>query len=596
MTALRIFFGFWLGIALHVGAMDPSTRGMIPYRPVLSGVTDFSMRDAIMKENPLFSLQKMHLPTVAAIKQRAATGMKATLKYLNDQGYYNAQVDYSINFETKPITVNFMVNLGPLYTLKNFSISGTDPNNLLMQRLAMNAGMVGVAPTTPASKKHIRDAIKKLFVILGNQGYPYAKIKHEQAVVDHGNQAVVVTLYIDSGKLMHFGKSHYRLANGIHKKFVEKRLAWKEGEVYSNTKVIQAVEMLNNTKMFSYVKINRQSTPPGDGKVAMTIEAAPKHSRPLEWMIEHNGLLKFNGSVGWRGVDVVDEGDILNVEARVGQHKTGLFVHHEMPDIAWPESSLITKGELYNAKWPGYKKFTAEISSTFHTPLVDKLEAYVGLSASMNEVTPRTGKASHTPILLVMPMGIRYTDFDDVTFPRQGWDAQLEITPTMKIAPTAPYVQATLRQSLLVPVTADKRIVWSAWYLVGMTPGMGRDVLPADKQFYVGGQRSVRGYGDQMAGPLATNGKPLGGKSMLAFGTAMTYYASDALMFHGFFDAGTALSRNYPTLGHQLFMSFGGGLKYKSDIGDVYLDIAFPVNRRPEDQKSQIYFGIGQPF
>ena len=99
-----------------------------------------------------------------------------------------------------------------------------------------------------------------------------------------------------------------------------------------------------------------------------------------------------------------------------------------------------------------------------------------------------------------------------------------------------------------------------------------------------------------MAGPLNSAGKPLGGNSMMAFGTELIYHLNQDLSVTGFVDAGSTYSSNYPNFAHRLFVGIGGGVKYKTAIGDIHVDVAFPVNRRPEDQKAQIYFGIDQPF
>jgi translocation and assembly module TamA len=46
----------------------------------------------------------------------------------------------------------------------------------------------------------------------------------------------------------------------------------------------------------------------------------------------------------------------------------------------------------------------------------------------------------------------------------------------------------------------------------------------------------------------------------------------------------------------KLLHSVGFGVRYASGFGLVRVDIAFPLNRRPEDRSYQLWFGFGQIF
>ena len=62
-----------------------------------------------------------------------------------------------------------------------------------------------------------------------------------------------------------------------------------------------------------------------------------------------------------------------------------------------------------------------------------------------------------------------------------------------------------------------------------------------------------------------------------------------------FFDAGNVwLDRS--TLDTDLFTSAGVGLRYLSPIGPLRLDFAVPLDRRPTDPNSKLYFGFGSVF
>ena len=53
---------------------------------------------------------------------------------------------------------------------------------------------------------------------------------------------------------------------------------------------------------------------------------------------------------------------------------------------------------------------------------------------------------------------------------------------------------------------------------------------------------------------------------------------------------------NRDTFEADLFKSAGIGLRYQSPFGPFRLDFAFPLDRRPTDPSSKIYFGFGSVF
>ena len=63
----------------------------------------------------------------------------------------------------------------------------------------------------------------------------------------------------------------------------------------------------------------------------------------------------------------------------------------------------------------------------------------------------------------------------------------------------------------------------------------------------------------------------------------------------GFFDAGnTWLDRE--SIEGGLFKSVGVGSRYLSPFGPLRLDVAFPLDRRPDDSSYKIYLGFGSVF
>jgi translocation and assembly module TamA len=578
--------------------MAGSETTNIPYNVVLSGVADFTLRELIIKSSDLFQLKDSPPLTISELKQRATDDMGKALKALNIKGYYDTQVDYGINLSSHPVTVNLMVTPGPVYTLSEFTLSSTDPQNLIVQGIIVGLSRIGITLGQPADMDSIKASVKKIFEILGNSGYPFAKIHHEKAVVDHTKKSLSITLEVDPGELSYFGELQILKDSALDENFIKKRLQWQEGEVYSNEKVIQSVEALNNTNLFSFVKITHQPNPPsGPSKlINMSVEIISNNAKSIAWGVGHEGSLGLNTFLGWRGFNVFGSGDILSVEAALGKFKKALSLQYTVPDFLWVETDLTTRIDVHQLQWTAYKEVGGSFSTIFTTPLKGKLSGYGGIDFTLSDITPYGVGNEHAPVIVSLPIGLKFNNLDDIHHPTTGFDIKLALNPSAEIAPTRFFAQASLAQQVYYPLLDNKRLILSGWFNIGISPGVGSSNLPMNRRFYAGGQKSVRGYGEQMAGPLDAEGVPIGGKSMLTFGTELKYYLTEDLAAVGFFDIGTAYKNQYPDFAHRLFMGFGSGLRYNTSYGDLLFDVAVPTNRRPEDSKAQIYLSLDHNF
>lgn len=594
---LSCLLGLHFTTSASEGTPTPRIRTEIPYHPILSGIAIPELREKIEAEIDLFQLKNNPTHTVAELKARVKKDMQTALKILTNEGYYNAEVSYSLNLNLKPVVVNFMIQLGVRYTIQKFDLISTDPKNLVIKKASLSLSQFGASTGQPANMQRIRDALKDVFALLGNEGYPYAKVKTEKATADHTTRGLDISVEIDPGKLMKFNDINIiSQPENLDTKFVLKYVQWHKGDVYSNIKVMQTVEELNNTQKFNYVKISRPPSEPQNGLLSLDIELIGAETKPVAWDIGFEGSQGISTSLAWKGTNIFGDGDFITVEGRVGQNYTGLYYAHILPDIIWAESELRNYVTLDRYKTTTYSELKAEISSILSTPIVGELTGEIGYAFSISNVRPSGIGKTHSPVLVSVPVGVTYESYDNPQNPRKGWDFTLRTTPYLDVSPNNFFWNATILQHVLWPLTSDNRLVLSGWYNIGVSPGVTLSNIPITKRFYAGGMKSVRGYGEQMAGPLDADGKPLGGRSVLTFGTELTYYVTEKLAAVGFMDAGSSYLSSYPSFGKKMFFSFGAGVRYKTIIGDAKLDIAIPGNRRPQDNKAHIYFTIGQPF
>ena len=136
--------------------------------------------------------------------------------------------------------------------------------------------------------------------------------------------------------------------------------------------------------------------------------------------------------------------------------------------------------------------------------------------------------------------------------------------------------------------------------------------LPASERFFAGGDTTVRGFALDRLGTGPTvdqpgeaptidpNGFPTGGNAMLVVNTELRVPVTAAIQMVGFFDVGNVFDR----IGHfqlgEIRGSAGFGVRYRSPVGPIRVDLGFKLDRREfageREPLTALHFSIGQAF
>lgn len=111
--------------------------------------------------------------------------------------------------------------------------------------------------------------------------------------------------------------------------------------------------------------------------------------------------------------------------------------------------------------------------------------------------------------------------------------------------------------------------------------------LPASYRFFAGGDQSVRGYEYQALGPEDSDGDVVGGRYMLSTSIEYEYPIQGAWSAALFVDAGNA----FDGWSDGLKQSAGIGLRWRSPVGPIRLDLAIPNDQSRDSFR--IHFSMG---
>jgi outer membrane translocation and assembly module TamA len=128
--------------------------------------------------------------------------------------------------------------------------------------------------------------------------------------------------------------------------------------------------------------------------------------------------------------------------------------------------------------------------------------------------------------------------------------------------------------------------------------------LPASERFFAGGDTSVRGYAlDRLGTPetIDRNGFPIGGNAVIVLNSELRVPVWRDVGVVGFVDAGNVWSRVSDFAISDIRPTTGFGLRYKSPIGPLRVDLGFKLARQTLSDGSlerltALHISLGQAF
>ncbi len=127
--------------------------------------------------------------------------------------------------------------------------------------------------------------------------------------------------------------------------------------------------------------------------------------------------------------------------------------------------------------------------------------------------------------------------------------------------------------------------------------------LPASERFFAGGDSTVRGFALDRLGDESTigaNGFPTGGNAMIVLNSELRMPVFGPLQVVGFLDAGNVIDRvgNFDLA--RIRGAAGFGVRYRSPIGPIRIDLGFKLDRREfageGERLTALHLSIGQAF
>ncbi len=629
--------------ALHTStapAADPQ-----PYRVELASTGNAALDAALRSTSQLQALHGSAPVNPFGLIARARGDIDRLRTVLESFGYYQSQVSITINAlaldesglgdtlnalpQGQAALCKVAFTLGPLYHLGDIGIDGSIPDSA-RSSLALSSG-------APAIASDVLAAGARLLTALENQGYAFARVDPPVAHEDPDKHVLNLSFRVVTGPRVQIGEIRFEGLKRVHERLVRRRLLLHTGQPYSAIAVEKARKDLLTLGVFAAVSVRLGDAPDSLGRVPVTLQMSERPRHAVSLNAGYSSDLGGSAGVTWSDRNVRGNGEQLNLSASVinlgGTATTGIgydtSAKYIIPDFAHRDQSLQFAVGAIKQSLQAYDQ-TAETSGVTLSRKISSLwSASVGTSA-VHETISQEG-TTHVYTLFALPLGVLYDSTDlpsPLLDPTHGLRASLSVAPTLSRGqPNATFfvTQASIARYLdfhrwfgsepgrsVLALRALGGSALGATQLEETVDGVPKSVpdLPPDQRFYAGGSGTVRGYRYQSVGPQFLDGNPVGGTAMAAFNAEFRQRIGTSFGAAVFADAGE-VSESLSDVSHTRRCSsattaqgstacwavgVGVGARYYTAIGPLRLDFAVPTYRGSNDDKFEVYIGLGQAF
>ncbi len=504
--------------------------------------------------------------------------------------------------ETEQLTFALTVDTGPRFKVEGIAIRGAGAASLP----AIDMSKLGLAAGDPADAPAILAAQDLVLAEFRKQGYALASVRRE-VVVDHATRSAEVTFLVTTGPVARMGPVRFSGTEKVSTTYLQRRVPFKEGELYDPAKVETLRGKLTSLGVFNVVRIKPATALDANGELPIDVELTDRLPRSVGFGISYETQLGFAVSAFWTHRNLFGEAESLRLTAEINHIGQGQLItdtgftfraDFRKPDWWLPGQDGRATAEALREVLPAYNRNAVVLFGGIDRIISPIWQVRIGLTGEASQVKPTSSGIWTSYRLLGVPMSLLMNKANSDTDPTQGYRLQLDVTPYVDVGPNNDFFSMLrLTGRSYFDLGEPGRSVLALRASFGTEPTGNIGGIPPDKLFYAGGGGSVRGFVYQSAGPRDAFNNPLGGASVVEANFEFRQRFGKAFGAVAFVDAGSAYPGTLPDF--SLFaprVGAGAGLRYYTDFGPVRLDVGFPINRRDGDPPFGIYVSLGQAF
>jgi outer membrane protein assembly complex protein YaeT len=522
------------------------------------------------------------------------------------RGFPNAQADFVFIGKGRKVSALFQIQEGNQQKIKSIFFEGAqlfEPGDLFEQISSFENG--------PFFALNVQKDIEKLESLYLNQGFRGTKVVARVEEAEEG--LFSVSFIIEEGEKVRIEKIVVTGNVATNRKTILRELRVKEGDFAYSDRISDSKRRLERLGIFTTVKIEEISLSPESENLVINVREGKRNYAGLGLGIESETKPRefavWNSPFRLRGIAEIIRSNVFGSAGQaslVGQ----LSLREKRVVLTWEQPYFFGLPlQTYLNAWleqEGRESFTYDRegmslttikSVSEKTLLLATLEwaetTLIDLQIEPNEVDRQFFPYSATSI----SGSVIWDRRNDLFNPERGSFFSLVLERAFPLFEVeSNYVKSFFKSQNFITVLHG--LTFSLTSRLGL--GGGKMDIPIHERFFAGGSNSFRGARFDELGPVdEESGKPVGGKALLLLNFELTFpLVSGFRNLRGavFYDIGNVFVKANDVSLASLKNAAGFGIRYKTPLGPVRLELGWNLDVPKEERKARFYITIGNVF
>ncbi|MCB1401992.1 MAG: outer membrane protein assembly factor [Rhodobacteraceae bacterium] len=592
----------------------------LPYTATLrvSGTEDDGLQKRMETASALWSDRETPASGNAGLISKARGDYRRLLATLYAEGYYGPYISIRINgVEAADLTlaadlpqgvpVAIEIQPGPPFLFGTTHITNAPP--------FQPEGRDGVEPprsvgfeTGESARSGAITAASALAVEQWRQlSYAKAREADREVIADHPTGRLDVDVTIDPGRKARYGTVTVEGGSRVDREFVAYMANIHEGAPYDPDDLHDAEDRLSSLGVFRSIRIVEEENILEDGSLPMTIVVEDRRRRTIGFGGTYSTIDGLGVQAYWMHRNLLGKAERLRFDAGIegllltsdpADYNYNLGVTFTKPGVISPDTSFFASLLAQQLDWETYRQTSLTARAGFSQRFGEFLTGDLFGEVQRARFTDDFGTRDFLTFALV-GRG-EYDRRNDPLNATSGYYLAGNLRPFYEAKYGNPALRGTIEGRAYLGFSEDDRFVLAGRAKIGGFGGPPVEESPPDMLFFAGGGGSVRGYAYNSIGVETTDSEGetgvVGGRGLVEGSGEFRFRVNEKYGGVAFADVGVVAAGITPDSSDDVRVGVGLGFRYFTGIGPLRVDVATPINPRPEDSIVAVYFGIGQAF
>ena len=488
---------------------------------------------------------------------------------LNAFGFYAASIATSFARTDECWQVDIAIEPGAAVRWRSvdLQLQGPAAETQAFQTVALSAA---IAPGDILNHGSYDRLKRRLTDLARDRGYAEARFSESRIDIFPDELAADLVLHFESGPRYRIGEV-YLDQDALDADFVNAFHELEPGALYDNRLLTAAFLDLSDSGYFSAVDVRALPADPVTQTIPVQIELSPAPRRLVSYGVgfstDTGPRLRFGRTI--RRFN--SRGHQFSFETQLSPVVSELTSRYRMPvgdpRTDWLDFSLGAKREetetsLARSIEAGVRRIADRAGGWSRTQ-------FVNIVIEDFEVASQSGR----PHLLIPGVDWGRIRGDDALRPSNGSRLDFELRGASdRVLSDNSFLQATAYVKWIRTLGERNRVLLRG--RMGATKENAFAQLPPSVRFFAGGDDSVRGFDFESLGPVDVDGAVIGGPHLFEVSVEYEREIKPRWSLAVFHDAGNAFDD------HDLDLRKGAGIgaRWRSPLGPVRIDVAWPIN------------------